>query len=70
MIGGEGIDTAVYGYRAKPATYSLDGRDNDGEADESDLIGADVENIFAPADLPSRLVVTITGDGAREPPDA
>jgi hypothetical protein len=63
LIGGEGIDTAVYGYRDKPAAYSLDGRNNDGETGENDTIGADVENVFAPADRASQLVVTITGDG-------
>jgi hypothetical protein len=63
MIGGEGIDTVVYGYREQPAAYSLDGRNNDGETGENDTIGSDVENVFAPADEQSRLVVTIIGDG-------
>ena len=61
VVGGDGIDTAVYGLRPSP-TYSLDGLANDGGAGENDLIGVDVENVEAAAELPSQ-TVTMTGDG-------
>ena len=68
MIGGDGVDVAVYGERVSPA-FSLDGLANDGDAGENDLIGADVEDIEAAAD-------DAGADGhdhrrrPREPPDA
>ena len=49
------------GRRLTPS-YSLDGVDNDGAAGEKDLIGTDVENIAASADIDAQ-TVTITGDG-------
>jgi Ca2+-binding RTX toxin-like protein len=61
LVGGDGIDTATYGRRLTPS-YSLDGLRNDGAAGENDLIGADVENVEAAADIDAQ-VVTITGDG-------
>jgi hypothetical protein len=61
LVGGDGIDTAVYGRRATPS-YTLDGLRNDGAAGENDLIGVDVENVEASADLPAQ-TVTIVGDG-------
>jgi hypothetical protein len=61
MVGGDGIDTAVYGRRLTPS-YSLDGQANDGAAGENDLIGTDVENIEGSADIDAQ-TVTITGDG-------
>ncbi len=59
ISGGDGTDTVLYGLRASPV-FSLDGQANDGEADEGDLIGADVENITARA---ASGVATLTGDG-------
>ena len=48
MVGGDGVDVAVYGKRVSPA-FSLDGLANDGALDENDLIGADIEGIEAAA---------------------
>ena len=61
LVGGDGIDTATYGRRLSPS-YSLDGLRNDGTAGENDLIGTDVENVEAAADIDAQ-TVTITGDG-------
>ena len=61
MVGGDGVDVAVYGRRVSPV-FSLDGLANDGALDENDLIGADVEGIEAAADDAAQ-TVTITGDG-------
>jgi hypothetical protein len=61
LLGGDGIDTATYGRRSTPS-YSLDGLRNDGAAGENDLIGTDIENVDAAADIDSQ-TVTLTGDG-------
>ena len=61
MVGGDGVDIAVYGKRVSPA-FSLDGLANDGALGENDLIGADIEDIEAAADDDAQ-TVTITGDG-------
>jgi hypothetical protein len=58
ISGGDGIDTADYGLRASPI-ITLDGLANDGELNENDIIGADVENITASA---SSGVATLVGD--------
>ena len=60
ISGGDGIDTVIYGYRVAP-TYTLDGLPNDGDADEDDTIGADVENIEGSASGGG--LVTLVGDG-------
>jgi hypothetical protein len=61
IVGGDGIDTASFGRRLTPV-YSLDGLRNDGAAGENDLIGTDIENVEASADIDAQ-TVTITGDG-------
>ena len=61
ISGGDGIDRVLYGDRTDPS-YTLDGRDNDGNADEKDLIGADVEDIMS-SPLTSTVSATIVGDG-------
>jgi hypothetical protein len=58
ISGGDGIDTADYGLRPSPV-ITLDGLPNDGEANENDIIGADVESITASA---SSGVATLVGD--------
>ncbi|RKQ91407.1 hemolysin type calcium-binding protein [Solirubrobacter pauli] len=60
VSGGEGIDTVTYGLRTTAAiTATLDGLANDGESDENDLIGVDVENIEGA----SSVGVALVGDG-------
>lgn len=44
--GGEGADSFSYGSRSADVTVSLDGAANDGEAGESDNVGADVEILY------------------------
>ncbi len=44
--GGDGTDTASYLARGARVVVSLDGRANDGEAGEQDLIAGDVENLL------------------------
>ena len=61
ISGGDGIDRVLYGDRTDPS-YTLDGRDNDGQADENDLIGADVEDIMS-SPLSSAVSATLVGDG-------
>jgi Ca2+-binding RTX toxin-like protein len=58
--GGDGIDRVIFGYRVAPS-YTLDGLPNDGGANENDLIGADVEEIEAPASDSGTVVMV--GDG-------
>jgi Ca2+-binding RTX toxin-like protein len=43
LAGGGGRDTADYSARTAPVAVSLDGAANDGEANEQDNVGADVE---------------------------
>jgi hypothetical protein len=43
--GGAGTDTADYGARTIPLTLSIDGQANDGEPNEGDTIGSDVESL-------------------------
>ncbi len=53
ISGGDGIDRVLYGDRTDPS-YTLDGLANDGQADENDLIGADVEDIMSLAHVVGR----------------
>ncbi|MDX6698143.1 MAG: hypothetical protein QOE65_1540 [Solirubrobacteraceae bacterium] len=46
MAGGAGIDTVSYAGRAQPVRVDLDGGYDDGEPNEFDNIGADVERII------------------------
>jgi Ca2+-binding RTX toxin-like protein len=45
LIGGEGSDTATYAGRVQPVIASLDGKQDDGEANEFDFIATDVEGL-------------------------
>jgi Ca2+-binding RTX toxin-like protein len=45
MLGGPGSDTTSYASAVSPVLVTLDGKANDGEADEGDTVGADVENL-------------------------
>jgi Ca2+-binding RTX toxin-like protein len=45
LTGGGGRDTADYSDRTAPLNVSLDGSAGDGEAGETDNVGADVENV-------------------------
>lgn len=63
MAGGPGNDTVTYANRVAPASVSLDGIANDGEAGEGDNVADDVENIiggqgddvFNGSDAPNRI---------------
>lgn len=45
LNGGDGIDLADYKTRTKALVITLDGQANDGEANEKDNVGNDVENV-------------------------
>jgi hypothetical protein len=60
ITGGDGIDRAVYAEKTSPR-FTLDGLQNDGEAGENDLIGADVEDVEAAG--AAGTTVTMVGDG-------
>jgi Ca2+-binding RTX toxin-like protein len=45
MVGGPGVDKAVYSERTAPLVLSLDNQSNDGEAGEADDVQMDVENV-------------------------
>ena len=46
LVGGAGVDTAVYGARAVPLTITADGNQGDGAAGENDNVATDVENVL------------------------
>jgi Ca2+-binding RTX toxin-like protein len=62
VSGGDGIDRVLYGERANPS-YTLDGRANDGDPGENDLIGADVEEIVSSPPTGSTMTAVLVGDG-------
>lgn len=45
MTGGDGYDKTTYETRTQPITMSIDGVDNDGEVNERDNIGNDIESV-------------------------
>ena len=60
FAGGAGFDTFDYATRVASVTATLDGQPNDGEADERDNVGADVEALIG-----GRGADTLTGTRAR-----